>query len=71
MKAARSTPFAELYRFGAPIVRTLDGVRTFEEIGAELGMSRQQVYGVCCVAVGKLVCEARRIRERGANASEG
>lgn len=43
------------YRLGREFSKELEAVMTLDEIGARFGLSRQNTYTLCVVALGKLV----------------
>lgn len=48
-------------KLGASIAHQLDSNYTLDEIAAELGMTRQNVWVVSCVALGKLVWNLQKM----------
>jgi len=57
----RQPSYTELYRLGAEMNKFMEPVFTFEEIAAELGISKQRANYESIVALGTL---AWRLRER-------
>ena len=51
----RKPTWLEYHLLGEKTAQDLDAGFTFQEIGDELGMSKQQAYHECMVALGKLV----------------
>lgn len=48
------------HKLGEEIARDVEPVATFEEIGRSLGISKQQAWHLCMVALGKLAYQLRK-----------
>lgn len=55
----REPNFLEKYRLGAKLAKHLDPLCTLEEVGAQLGISKQNAYTESVVALGKLAWKLR------------
>lgn len=51
---AKHPTWSERYKLGVELSKSLDPVRTFEEVGAELGITKQNAYTETVLALGTL-----------------
>lgn len=56
----REPTVRELYRLGARMAKELEAVATLDEIGRELGVTRQNAYTEVVVTLGKFVWRVRQ-----------
>lgn len=52
--------FTECYRLGVAMSKHLEPVCTLEAVGAEFGITKQNAYTECALALGKLVWHLQR-----------
>ena len=55
----RNPKWDDFHRVGSKIVEEVEGVRSFQEIGDAMGITRSLAYHLCCVAVGKVAWRFR------------
>lgn len=53
--------YTQRYRLGVIASKEIETVATLEEVAAEFGLTRQNAYTECCLALGTLIS---RIRQR-------